>query len=457
MPNSKDLEQTSSLADQTVILDNPNADGPQDKTRILVVEDEAPLRNLLVDVMLAENYHVEEAESADIALPMVRENDYDLILSDVMMPGISGIDFLAEVKRIKPYIEFIIMTGFPKVDAAVHAIKVGAFDYISKPFEIAEICERASAAIAHSKKTSGPLTETITDSKSTRYLAGYSIIRTLGEGTMGIVFLAERVVNQQVKQFALKIIKAATHSGKNEAVERFFKEAKTAGQMNHPNIVRVLEHGYAREENIPYLVMEFFEGKTLKKAITDGDELDLTIKVKIILQIASALKASHEQNIIHRDIKPDNIMINELGQAKLADFGIAQLPNSEQTNVMKIIGTPYYLAPEGYNCPKVGHQADIYSLGTVAYELFLGARPFEAETISSLGFKVQTVNPIEPLKIDKHFPANLQPILEKMLMKDIETRYQTAGEVIDDINKVLQNGLQKKKVLQRVRWCTVGK
>ena len=235
----------------------------------------------------------------------------------------------------------------------------------------------------------------------------------------------------------------------------FFMEAKTAGQLNHPNIIRVLEHGYAREENIPYLVMEYFDGQTLKKVVQSKVELDLKSKVNIILQIARAIDVSHKNKIIHRDIKPDNIMITEDGHAKLADFGIAQLPDSEQTNVMKIIGTPYYLAPEGYNSPKVGSQADIYSLGTVAYELWLGSRPFDAETISALGFKVQTENPIEPLKIDKTFPMNLQPILEKMLMKDTKDRYRTGAEVVRDIEAVLESGFTKKKVLQRVHWDTL--
>jgi DNA-binding response OmpR family regulator len=457
MSEIHDLDITPKLAEQTVILDNSeNERDNGGKDKVLIVEDEDQLRNLLVAVLGSEGYEVESAESADVGLPLVQKNTYNCILSDVMMPGMSGTDFLGKVKEICPATEFIIMTGFPKVDSAVQAIKVGAFDYISKPFELHEIKERVSAAITHGKALSeGQMDATLITDKSTRYLAGYSIARTLGEGSMGIVFLAERVVNDETKKFAMKIIKNNTYSGKNEAVERFFKEAKTAGQIDHPHIIKVLEHGYAREENIPYLVMEYFEGVTLKKAIQSKKVLDFKTRVRIIQQIARALDAAHELNIIHRDIKPDNIMIAEDGHAKLADFGIAQLPDSEQTNVMKIIGTPYYLAPEGYNSPKVGNQADIYSLGTVAYELLLGARPFDAETISALGFRVQTENPIEPLKVDKTFPVNLQAILEKMLKKDTAERYKTGGEVADDIEKALKDGFQKKKVLQRVSWETL--
>jgi CheY-like chemotaxis protein len=456
MSNIKDLDKTPKLKEQTVILENPLTGEADRKDRVLVVEDEAQLRNLLAAVLSSEGYTVDIAESADIAIPLVKENEYDLILSDVMMPGISGMEFLEHVKKIRPSTEFIIMTGYPKVDAAVQAIKIGAFDYISKPFELAEIRERVGAGIEHGRmrKSTSMETTVITD-RSTRYLAGYSIVRTLGEGSMGIVFLAERIVNSKPKRFAMKIIKSHSTTGKNEAVERFFKEAKTAGQLNHPNIIRVLEHGYAREENIPYLVMEYFNGQTLKKTMQGSMTFDLITKVRIIQQIARALDVSHKHNIIHRDIKPDNIMVTDDGHAKLADFGIAQLPDSEQTNVMKIIGTPYYLAPEGYNSPKVGSQADIYSLGTVAYELWLGVRTFDAETISALGFKVQTDNPVEPLKIDKNFPVNLQPILEKMLKKETEDRYQTGAEVVNDIEAALEEGFIKKKVLQRVSWNTL--
>jgi CheY-like chemotaxis protein/tRNA A-37 threonylcarbamoyl transferase component Bud32 len=452
MSNIRDLDKTPKLKDQTVILENPMAGEHDGNDRVLVVEDEAQLRNLLAAVLSSEGYNIDIAGSADEALPLVEKTDYNLILSDVMMPGISGMEFLERVKSIRPNTEFIIMTGYPKVDAAVQAIKIGAFDYISKPFELAEIRERVGAGIEYGRR---PIDATVINDNSTRYLAGYSIIRTLGEGSMGIVFLAERIVNNKPKRFAMKIIKNHSTSGKNESVERFFKEAKTAGQLNHPNIIRVLEHGYAREENIPYLVMEYFDGQTLKKVVQSKVKLDLKAKVNIILQIARAIDVSHKHKIIHRDIKPDNIMITEDGHAKLADFGIAQLPDSEQTNVMKIIGTPYYLAPEGYNSPKVGSQADIYSLGTVAYELWLGSRPFDAETISALGFKVQTENPIEPLKIDKNFPANLQPILEKMMMKETKDRYRTGAEVVRDIEAVLEEGFTKKKVLQRVHWDTL--
>ena len=456
MVEINDLDTTPRLKDETHILENATGDTWDGNDRILVVEDDDQLRNLLVAVLSSEGYDVDCAESGDIALPLVEKYDYQLILSDVMMPGISGMEFLEQVKRIRPKVEFIIMTGYPKVDAAVQAIKIGAFDYISKPFELSEIRERINAGIEHGKMIhSQILASTILNEKSTRYLAGYSIVRTLGEGSMGVVFLAERLVNKKAKKFAMKIIKNQSVSGKNEAVERFFKEAKTAGQLNHPNIIRVLEHGYAREENIPYLVMEYFKGQTLKKAVQTKLNLDFKTKVRIILQIAFAVDISHQYKIIHRDIKPDNIMIAEDGHAKLADFGIAQLPDSEQTNVMKIIGTPYYLAPEGYNSPKVGSQADIYSLGTVAYELWVGVRPFDAETISALGFKVQTENPIEPLKIDKNFPVNLQAILEKMLKKEVKDRYQTGGEVAADIEKVLTNGFTYKKVLQRVHWETL--
>ncbi|MCM8526708.1 MAG: protein kinase [Lentisphaeraceae bacterium] len=456
MADIRDLDRTPDLHEQTVLLENSSG-GSRAAAKVLVVEDETQLRNLLASVLSAEGYNLDIAESADKALPMVNAHEYNLILSDVMMPGLSGMEFLEEVKKIRPTTEFIIMTGYPKVDAAVQAIKIGAFDYISKPFELNEIRERVAAGIEHGRmKASASMQSTVVNDKSTRYLAGYSIIRTLGEGSMGIVFLAERKVNQKPKKFAMKIIKNTSPSGKNEAVERFFKEAKTAGQLNHPNIIRVLEHGYAREENIPYLVMEYFNGMTLKKALQDKKQISFEQRLRIIQQIALAIDVAHKADIIHRDIKPDNIMVDKNFQAKLADFGIAQLPDSEQTNVMKIIGTPYYLAPEGYNSPKVGSQADIYSLGTVAYEILVGSRPFDAETISALGFKVQTENPVEPCKVDKNFPVNLQAVLEKMMKKETRHRYKTGKEVADDIEKVFKEGFIKKKVLQRVSWDTLS-
>lgn len=450
------------MLDKTVMIEKTSSDTPPTECpSILIVEDEPQLRNLLAEVLECQGYMVSTAPSADDASDILVNETFDVILSDVMMPGKSGITLLEEIKEKDPYQEFIIMTGYPKVTAAVHAIKIGAFDYVSKPFEISEIKERVESAIKHRQKRIASATGTAIegdedDERNTRKIAGYSIVKTLGEGTMGIVFLVKKTIDGEEKEFAIKVIKNQPLTQNKDTVERFFKEAKSASQMESSNIIKVFEHGYAREENIPYLVMEFFKGKSLKSVIEISDDVSYEDKVDIIIQITQALEEAHGHHIVHRDIKPDNILIDEDFGVKLSDFGIAQLPDSDQTNLMRIIGTPYYLSPEAYNCPKVDNRSDLYSLGTVAYELCTGHKPFDAENISSLGFKVQSDNPIQPNKIHSDFPLPLQNILEKLLKKSPAKRYQTATEVLNDLRPLQQKeNLYKRGLLQRSHWNTL--
>lgn len=437
--------------DRTAVLPDSTA---STKPKVLVVEDETPLRMLVTDILEGEDLDVHSVASADEALPLI-DNSFDLVLSDIMMPGTSGMELLQTIKQRNNSVEVILMTGFPKVEAAVTAMKFGAFDYITKPFDIAHLRERVNAALDHRKSTAGmTLTQDHAKSTSTRYIAGYRILETLGEGQMGLVLKGEK----NGTHYAIKIIKNQVGgSARNEAVQRFFKEADAASRLNHPCVIHTFEHGYAREENIPYLVMEYFPGMPLKRHL-NSPELKLPLKVRIIRDLASALAATHACDVIHRDIKPDNVMISGAPdwKVKLTDFGVAQLPDSDITNISRIVGTPYYLSPEGFSCPKVDHRADLYSLGVLAYEFWLGQKPFEAMNLSALGFKMQTENPPEPIKLNNSFPVALQLILERLLKKRPEGRYAQATDLVNDLNLWIdaQTGRQTLPTL-RATWNTL--
>jgi len=208
--------------------------------------------------------------------------------------------------------------------------------------------------------------------------------------------------------------------------------------LKHPNIVEIFECGLSEEEEPqPYIVMELIEGDSLRKYINGTYVINLLDKVKIVRQVAEALHTIHSGNIFHRDVKPENIMVGDDLNVKVTDFGFARLPNSELTQTLKVVGTPFYMAPESYASSKVDAKADIFSMGVVAYELFLGQKPFTANSFSELRTLIQTARPIGPKKIDPSFPTELQTFMAKSLKKNQNSRYNSVVEVISELDEYL--------------------
>ena len=276
-------------------------------------------------------------------------------------------------------------------------------------------------------------------SYNTRTLAGYTILKTIGEGSMGIVFLAEKQdENGNPVEYALKIVKASLSEQRNQKLmARFFNEIEAVSALNHANIVKVFEHGYAEEERIPYLVMEYVKGKSLREYCHESCSLDINQRLSIIRQVASALAQAHKNGIYHRDIKPDNVLVENHSKACLMDFGIAHIPDSDLTITQQTMGTPAYLSPEAINGSKVDQRADIYSLGSLSYELLVGRKPFAGETFFQIASMIQNVHPESPQKINPDFPELLSGILARMLKKDPADRYQTVDELIGDLDRYL--------------------
>jgi serine/threonine-protein kinase len=235
------------------------------------------------------------------------------------------------------------------------------------------------------------------------------------------------------------VLKSALTSNIHDAglAKRFWHEVQAAREVRHPNIIAIREFGVTDDEKIPYLVMEFFDGKPLKHYAVNPGLLNYTQKIHVLRQVADALCAIHAKGITHRDIKPHNILVNEQLLVKITDFGIARIPDSDLTASTELMGSPAYLAPEAFERSNVDARADIFSLGVVAYELFLGKRPFEADTIPRFAWLVQHERPVAPGEIDPVFPKPLQAMIARMLKKDLPSRYATAQEIVADFDRYL--------------------
>ena len=263
----------------------------------------------------------------------------------------------------------------------------------------------------------------------------YEIINKTGVGGMATVYMAkDKVLNRNV---AIKVLKDEFTTD-DEFVKRFNSEAQSAASLSHPNIVSIYDVG--NEDGIYYIVMELVRGKTLKQIITEEGALPWKWSVNIAMQIASALETAHKNNIVHRDIKPHNIIITEDGVAKVTDFGIARaVSNSTITAFGTTIGSVHYFSPEQAKGGYTDAKSDIYSLGVVMYEMLTGKVPFDSDTSVSVALKHMQEPPVPPMQINENIPKAVNDIILKAMEKEPMARYQTATEMLRDLSQALKD------------------
>ena len=262
----------------------------------------------------------------------------------------------------------------------------------------------------------------------------YEILEKIGNGGMATVYKAKcHVLNRFV---AIKILKEEFITD-IEFIKRFKSEAQTAASLTHPNIVSIYDVG--NEGDVYYIVMELIQGKTLKEIIVEDGKLSWKWSVNIAIQIASALETAHKNSLIHRDIKPHNIIITEDGMAKVTDFGIAKaVSNSTITAFGTTIGSVHYFSPEHAKGGATDAKSDIYSLGIVMYEMLTGRVPFDADTPVSVALMQVQEEPIEPKKLNPQIPISVNNIILKAMQKDPMDRYQNATEMLIDLSTALK-------------------
>lgn len=264
----------------------------------------------------------------------------------------------------------------------------------------------------------------------------YEIIRKIGDGGMAFVYEAkDRLLNRVV---AVKVLRPEFVDDE-EFLAKFKREAEAVANISHPNIVNVYDVGCDGKVN--YIVMEYIDGQNLKEIIKNEGTLDEYTALDIIKQIAKALGAAHKKGVIHRDIKPHNILISSEGRnVKVADFGIAKAAtNSTMTNIGSIIGSVHYFSPEQAKGKPVKNNADLYSLGIVLYEMLLGKVPFKGD--SPISIALQHINEDIEFSLEEktQIPQSIRTLIKKLTEKDPTDRYQSSEEVIEDIEYIEQN------------------
>lgn len=421
---------------RTPTQDDPDNGSPRAPVSVLVVDDEKHLAAMFRHALAERGFRCHAVTSAHDALVNLRAEHYDVLVSDICMPGMDGIELMKTIRAEQPELGVLFITGGSTVTTAVEAMKAGAHDLITKPFDLAVLGQKVRALAKGLKQAGESSTSHLRlEIAGVAELPGYRLDRKIGEGAMGTVFLAHQISLD--RKVAIKVIGTGAFASEQARV-RFAREARAAAKMAHVNII----HIYALVEHASkeYLVMEYFPSRTLRQVVDRVGYIDAKQAVFLTLQMAGALTHAARKGIVHRDMKPGNILIGKKWQAKLTDFGLAkettivgtpQDADGTGTRVGTIVGSPAYMSPEqAATRLDIDVRSDIYSLGLCLYFMLQGRDPFRG-TVHDM-IRAHLAAPLPEIRTQS-LPARLQQILARMTAKDLAQRYQDGESLFADL------------------------
>ena len=413
---------------------------PRD-ARLLVVDDNESNRDIMSRQLRRQGYDVVAAEDGERALALVAEDDFDLIILDIMMPGIDGVEVLRRLRRTYSPAELPIIMATAKTDTQdiVQTAQLGANDHVGKPLDFAVIGAKVQALLAL-KAAAVPVKEeerepSLGELEPGVTLAGkYRLVEKIGSGTFGAVYKA---VHQDLDhQIAIKILQPSI-TATDVALKRFRQEGVAACRVQHPNAVTIFDSGVT-SARVAFLAMELLEGRDLVGELKRAGGRLSPVRANQILQpVCDVLAEAHSQGLVHRDIKPENVFLHRTPQGevvKVLDFGIAKLVGEAtvQENLTAdgwILGTPAYIAPERLSNSAYDGRSDVYSLGVMMFEVLTGRRPFRTLNNDPMSLISQQISKPPPAlrSVDPEISPELESPIARALAKDPDKRPDVLG------------------------------
>jgi serine/threonine protein kinase/CheY-like chemotaxis protein/TolB-like protein/Tfp pilus assembly protein PilF len=413
-------------------------------SRILIVDDVKANVDILVRA-LGEDYKLSVAMNGETALKIAQKNPPDLVLLDILMPGMDGYEVCRRLRATTPTedVPVMFLSGLEEVANKALGFEVGGNDYLTKPFEVLEVKARVRSLLrTHAKKSTaipGNTRLDLTPVKPSDWvgkpLGKYKITEVLGQGAMGVVLKGhDPIIDRDV---AIKVL--ADHLAADEtARSRFIAEAQAAGKLNHPNVIAI--HEICQEGQAYYLVMEYAAGGSLDDRLAGLQSIGVLEATQALADACEGVGAAHAAGLIHRDIKPANFMRAADGTIKVADFGLAKATvdaDRHLTQTGTVIGTPFFMSPEQCQALPLDHRSDIYSLGATYYRMLTGNHPYEeADSVTQLMY-LQCHGPIPDARsTNPALPAACARIITRAMAKAPGQRYQSTAEMLADLEAV---------------------
>jgi CheY-like chemotaxis protein len=395
---------------------------------LLVVDDSAENRDILARRLRRKGFRVLEADSGPAALELIEREPVDLMLLDIMMPGMNGLEVLRIVRRSRPahVLPVIMATARSESEDMVEALEMGANDYVTKPLDFPVVLARVQAQLRARRP---PAEEPRLNSKEIgpgTVLGGkYRLEARLGAGSFGAVYRARHLDLES--DVAVKVLQAGVSEG-GEALSRFRREGISACRVKHPNAVTILD--FAVQGGLAYLVMELLEGHSLHDELNKHGVLAPQRAVGIAVPVCDALAEAHRMGIVHRDVKPSNIFLarGSRGEApRVLDFGIAKIAGEADkalTQSGTILGTIAYMAPECFRGGQVDGKTDVYGLGVTLYQMLAGRTPFVASSKSPMALAElhMSESPRSLVEAAPGVTAALDATVQQALRKDPQQR-----------------------------------
>ncbi len=413
--------------------------------KILVVDDDEDLSIMVSDKLMLERYDVEVVHNGKNAHEQLRTGNFDLLILDWDLPDTTGVEICKQFRAAGGIIPVLMLTGRGGVENKEEGFDAGADDYLTKPFEMKELASRVKALLRRAAVSTPPPKPA--DAEVPIHIGSmidnkYRLDEFIGQGGMALIYKATHVAMQ--KPVVVKLVQA--HLLEEEtSMQRFKQECLLMSRINHGNVVSAFDTGLLNGKQ-PFLVMEYIKGETLSEIIASRAPLPMTEALEIMIQVCRGLEAAHAAGVIHRDLKPDNIVVKERSSdpswVKILDFGIAHLAENKQrlTQPDILMGSAGYISPEQLRGLDLDERVDIYALGVILFQMLTKSLPFKATNTEAFLVKQVLEQPdlLSTQRADIAAGSAIESIVSRALEKDPDQRYQTVTSLRLELEQLMK-------------------